>query len=131
MSVDTTTALLRPVDQAYLDEHFIWDAAIEAGMVCVTIKEYTLAAGLTPAVNELLVRLPSGFPDAGPDMFWFAQPVARIDGVEIPAIQVTEVYLGRTWQRWSRHIGDRWRPGVDDLRSYMAYIATCIHGAAT
>lgn len=131
MSVATATAMLRPVDQAYLDENnFVWDAVVDAGMVCVTIKEYSLAAGLTPAVNELLIRLPSGFPDVGPDMFWLAEPVARVDGVEIPAIQVSEIYLTRSWQRWSRHIGAGWRPGVDDLRNYMAYIATCIQAAA-
>lgn len=125
-----TTAVLRPVDWAYLDENNLaWDAVVEAGMVCVTIKEYPLAAGLTPVVNELLVRLPSGFPDVGPDMFWFAEPVTRVDGTEIPAVQVTENHLGRSWQRWSRHIGGRWRPGVDDLRSYMAYIAICIQAA--
>jgi len=131
MSVATTTAMLRPVDRAYLDEsNFVWDAVVEAGMVCVTIKEYPLAASLTPAVNELLVRLPSGFPDVGPDMFWLAEPVARVDGTEIPAIQVDEVHLNRSWQRWSRHIAARWRPGLDDLRSYMTYIATCIQAAA-
>lgn len=130
MSVASTTAMLRPVDQAYLDEQFVWAAVIEAGMVCVIIKDYPLAAGLTPAANELLLRLPSGFPDVGPDMFWFAEPIVRIDGVEIAAVQVNEVHLGRSWQRWSRHIGARWRPGVDDLRSYMAYIAKCIQGAA-
>lgn len=120
MSVATTTAMLRPVDQAYLDEsNCVWDAVVEAGMVCVTIKEY-----------ELLVRLPSGFPDVGPDMFWLAEPVTRVDGTEIPAIQVNEVHLNRSWQRWSRHIAARWRPGLDDLRSYMTYIATCIQAAA-
>lgn len=131
MSVATTPAVLRPVDQAYLDENdCVWDAVVEAGMVCVTIKDYPLAAGLTPAVNDLLVRLPSGFPDVGPDMFWFAEPVTRVDGAEIPAIQVIEIHLDRSWQRWSRHIGARWRPGVDDLRSYLAYIAACVQAAA-
>lgn len=126
-----TTAVLRPVDQVYLDENnFAWDAVVEAAMVCVTIRDYPLTAGLTPAVNELLIRLPSGFPDVGPDMFWFADAVSRVDGAEIPAVQVTENHLGRSWQRWSRHIGGRWRPGVDDLRSYMAYIGGCVQAAA-
>ena len=130
MSAITSAAMLRPVDQAYLDERFRWDAVVEAGMVCVTMKEYPLPAGLKPADNELLVRLPPGFPDVGPDMFWFDQPVTRTDGAEIPAVQVNEIHLGRSWQRWSRHIGPRWRPGADDLRSYMAYISTCIDRAA-
>jgi hypothetical protein len=130
VSVATTTAMLRPVDQAYLDENFVWEAVVAAGMVCVTIKGYPLALGLAPAVNELFVRLPAGFPDAGPDMFWFAEPVERVDGTPIPATEITEIHLGRSWQRWSRHIGSRWRPGVDDLRTYMAYVATCIRSAA-
>lgn len=122
--------MLRPVDKAYLDEHFVWEAAVEGGMVCVTIKGYPLAAGLTPAVDELLVRLPSGFPDVAPDMFWFAESVTRSDGTAIPATQVTEPHLGRAWQRWSRHIAGQWRPGTDDLRSYIAYIRGCINKAA-
>lgn len=130
MSVATTTGVLRPVDHTYLDEHFTWDAVVEGGMVSVAIREYPLAAGLTPAVNELLLRLPSGFPDVGPDMFWFAEPVTRLDGAPIPATQVTETHLGRSWQRWSRHIAGQWRPGVDDIRSYMAYIAACLREAA-
>ncbi len=125
-----TSTMLRPVDKAYLDEHFVWEAAVEGGMVCVTIKGYPLAAGLTPAVDELLVRLPSGFPDVAPDMFWFAESVTRSDGTAIPATQVTEPHLGRAWQRWSRHIAGQWRPGTDDLRSYIAYIRGCINKAA-
>jgi hypothetical protein len=130
VSIATTTAMLRPDDQAYLDEHFTCEAVVEAGMVCVTINEYAMAEGLTPSTNDLLIRLPAGFPDVGPDMFWFAERVERCDGASIPATDVTENHLSRSWQRWSRHIGGRWRPGVDDLRSYMAYVATCIRSAA-
>lgn len=131
MPVATTTGLLRPVDQAYLaDNGFAWEAVVDSAMVCLTIKEYSLAAGLTPAVNELLVRLPPGFPDVGPDMFWFAEPVSRVDGAAIPAVEMTEHHLGRNWQRWSRHVGGGWRPGVDGLRNYMAYIAACVQDAA-
>ncbi len=129
MSVAYTATILRPVDEAFLNEHFAWEAIVESGMVCVTITEYSLAAGLTPAVDELLVRLPSGFPDVGPDMFWFATPVTRVDGSAIAATELIETYLGRSWQRWSRHIGNRWRPGIDDLRSYFAYVATCLRAA--
>ena len=130
MSTSTTSTLLRPSDQTFADENFVWEAIVDGGMVCVTIKEYLLAAGLTPVVSELLVRLPSGFPDAAPDMFWFASPVTRADGGVIPATELIETYLDRPWQRWSRHIGSQWRPGVDDLRSYMAYVAACVRVAA-
>lgn len=108
----------------------MWDASIDAGMVCLTITDFPVAVGLTPASCELLVRLPAGFPDTGPDMFWFASPVTRVDGQPIPATDVTETHLGRSWHRWSRHIGGAWRPGVDDLRSYITYITTCLRRAA-
>jgi hypothetical protein len=130
MLTATSTTMLRPADQAYLDEHFVWDATVEGGMVCVTIAGYSLAAGLTPAATTLLVRLPSGFPDVAPDMFWLAEPATRSDGTIIPATDVSEPHLARTWQRWSRHIAGQWRPGTDDLRSYMAYIRSCVQKAA-
>jgi hypothetical protein len=129
MSAATST-LLRLEDREYLDEHFAWEATTEGGMVCVTIKEFPLVAGLAPAANEILIRIPSGFPDVGPDMFWFAEPVTRGDGAVIPATDLLENYLGRLWQRWSRHIGNQWRPGTDDLRSYVTYIRTCLRTAA-
>ena len=122
--------MLRPLDHGFLDDHFVWEATVEGGMVCVMITDYPLAAGLAPATNELLIRLPSGFPDTSPDMFWFAQPVTRADGTAIPATETLETHLGRNWQRWSRHIGGQWRPGTDDLRSYMAYVRACITKAA-
>ena len=130
MPTITPTTLLRLDDQAYLDEHFVWAATVEGGMVCVTIVNYALAAGLTPAASTLLVRLPSGFPDVAPDMFWFSEPVTRSDGSVIPATDVNEPHVARTWQRWSRHIAAQWRPGTDDLRTYMAYIRSCIQQAA-
>ena len=122
--------MLRPDDRQYLDDNFVWDAVVEAGMVCVTIDGYPLAAGLAPATTDLLVRLPPGFPDAGPDMFWCSDVVSRCDGIGIEAVQVMENHLGRTWQRWSRHIGGQWRPGTDGLRSYMRYVHMCIQAAA-
>ncbi len=130
MPASATAALVRSEDQAYLDERFDWEASIDGGMVCLTIRDFPMAVGLAPTVCELLVRLPPGFPDAGPDMFWIASPVTRVDGQPIPATDVTETHLGRRWQRWSRHIGGAWRPGVDDLRTYITYITTCLRRAA-
>jgi hypothetical protein len=124
------STLLRAFDQAFLDETYVWDAEVEGGMVCVTVVDFPLATGLVPAASDLLVRLPAGFPDAGPDMFWFADNVVRSDGAAIPATDLIETYRQRTWHRWSRHIGGLWRPGTDDLRSYFAYIGKCVSAAA-
>ncbi len=131
MSTALAASLLGPDDRAFLDDHFVWDAVVEAGMVCITISSYPLADGLAPDKSDLLIRLPAGFPDVGPDMFWFGAPVTLAGGAAIPQTQVMESHLGTTWQRWSRHIGGDWRPGIDNLRSYMRYVQTSIEGAAS
>ena len=102
----------------------------EGDMICVVLPEFELVAGLVPATSDLLIRLPAGFPDTGPDMFWFADLICRSDQQSIPATDLVETYLGREWRRWSRHVGDHWRPGIDNLRSYVAYIRRALMVAA-
>lgn len=97
--------------------------ADEAGMTCVVLEKWALPAGLNETTADLLVRLQPGYPDLPPDMWWFGTPLRYQDGREIAATQVTEAYLGRSWQRWSRHLApDQWRSGVDGLESYVALI---------
>lgn len=122
---------LLPGDQAFLDECGMpYRVELEGGFVCVILEQFALAAGLSPAASDLLVRIPPGYPDANPDMFWFADPVTRADRRAIPALGSTLKHRGQVWYRWSRHVGRQWRPGVDDLRSYIAYVRTCVMEAA-
>jgi hypothetical protein len=95
----------------------------EGGMTCVVLHDFRLAAGFTVAATDLLLRLPSGFPDSAPDMFWCDPSVARSDGVPIPAADQYEQHVGRRWQRFSRHLAHgEWRPGVDSLDSFIVLI---------
>jgi hypothetical protein len=93
------------------------------------IDEFPMARGLEPATTTLMLRLPPGFPDAAPDMFWL-DPPAQHHGATIPGTEAREPYLGRTWQRWSRHIQGQWRPGIDNLGTYLAYVRRCLDQAA-
>ena len=44
-------------------------------------------------------------------------------GATVQATDLTETYLGRAWQRWSRHFQPgQWRSGLDGLESYLALI---------
>jgi len=44
---------------------------------------------------------------------------------------VTEQYLGRSWQRWSRHFAaGQWQSGVDGLESYIALMRAEFETAA-
>jgi hypothetical protein len=124
--------MLPPSDKQYLDQrapgHVV---TAEANMICVTIPEFTLPAGLSTRSSTLLLRLSPGYPDVPPDMWWFNPPVKRLDGVEIAATQAYERHLGREWQRWSRHLSPgQWRSGVDSLESYLAIVRRELEAAA-
>jgi hypothetical protein len=95
----------------------------ENGLVCVVVDEFRLPAGLAQETTTLLLRLPPGFPDAPPDMFWVDPPVTFAGGAALPASDLIENYLGRQWQRFSRHLAaGEWRPGIDSLGTFLALI---------
>jgi hypothetical protein len=116
--------MLPPVDQEYLQvrapDHSV---SPDGGMINVVIPSFALPSGFTLTEADLLLRLSSGYPDVAPDMWWFEPAVRRTDGQTIAATDSQEIYLGRTWQRWSRHLQPgQWRPGIDSLESYVALI---------
>lgn len=95
----------------------------EANMTCVLLRGYRLPAGYDRSQSDLLLRLSPGYPDVAPDMWWFDPPVRLADGRAIQATDGIEQYLGRSWQRWSRHFGTgQWRSGIDCLESFLALI---------
>lgn len=124
--------MLPPTDHELLSERSPEHSVqVEAGMVCVLLPDFPLGAGFDRERADLLLRLAPGYPDVPPDMWWFHPPVRRSDGAEIPATQVTEVHLGRSWQRWSRHLqAGQWRSGVDGLRSFLALVCKELRSAS-
>lgn len=98
-------------------------------MICVVISDWAMPRGIEPAVADVLLRLPQGFPDSAPDMFWVS-PAVTVGGRTIPGTAANGAYLGRSWQRWSRHFGSTWRRGVDDLASLLAIVRRCLADAA-
>ena len=111
------------------DAEFLRDRGVphevtaEGGMTCVVFPEWPLPVGFTNPTVSLLVRLQPGYPDLPPDMWWFEPAVQLADGRPIQATEVVEPHLGRTWQRWSRHLSpEQWQSGVDGLESYLALI---------
>lgn len=114
-------AVLREQDQSFLDSlGYSFTVEVVDGFVNVVLADFP-TPGLDRSEVDLLLRLPIGFPDATPDMFWVS-PALTAKGVAIPGTEVTENHVGRSWQRWSRHIGGQWRPGVDNLETYLAYV---------
>ena len=115
---------LPAVDSTYLKEKGIpHQVIIEANMVCVLFPGFALPLGYDRAQADLLLRLSPGYPDVPPDMWWFDPPVTPSDGRPIQATESREQYLGRAWQRWSRHLNQgQWRPGTDSLETFLALI---------
>lgn len=114
-------------DRKHLDSLGLsWSEEVEGGHVCVVIAGWPLPAGYEPGAVDLLLRLPGGYPDVPPDMFW-CDPAVRLTATNAapPASELVETYLGRAWQRFSRHLpAGAWKPGADTLQSYLAVIRT-------
>lgn len=96
---------------------------LDSGMIAVVIPHFPMPAGFSTSEADLLLRLSPGYPDVPPDMWWFSPPVRRCDNAPIPATDVYERHLDKTWQRWSRHLSpEQWRSETDSLESYVALI---------
>jgi hypothetical protein len=92
--------MLRPQDIEELTRRGHRYVLLEGtGETLVVLGDYPLNEGLSPRRVDLLVRVPSLFPAVNPDMFWIAPAAARVDGIVIPATQITENIVGRQWQR--------------------------------
>lgn len=124
--------MLPSIDQQFLNERAPGHSVQICGaMIAVVVPALELPKGFTESQSDLLFRLSPGYPDIAPDMWWFAPAIRRLDGRTIPATEVTENYLGRSWQRWSRHFQPgQWRPGLDSLESYFALVRKELETAA-
>ena len=111
-------------DSVYLNERGVaHEIAAESDMTCVVMLQWPLPSGFDHDAADLLVRLSPGYPDVPPDMWWFSPPVHLDNGEALPATEVVETYLGRRWQRWSRHFHNgQWQSGVDGLANFLALI---------
>ncbi len=123
---DDAPPLLLPEDLEFLRRQgYRWSATQEGSYVCLVIFGYRLPDGYATAETDLLMRLPAGFPDAAPDMWW-CDPWVRLTftGQPPPNADQTEAYVGRPWQRWSRHFPDAssWKAGRSGVESYMSLI---------
>jgi len=94
-----------------------------AGWTFLVIAGYPLPAGFVPNRVDLLVKLPPGFPDAAPDMFW-THPAVKAPNGSLPRSTCSERLLGKDWQRFSWHLAPgAWQPGVSDLRDFLRCVA--------
>lgn len=99
----------------------------QGGWSFLVIAGYLLPPGFQPATVDLLIKLPPGFPDAQPDMFWVYPTVKAANG-SLPRATCIEPILDKQWQRFSWHLAaGAWQPGVSTLRDFMRCIRGRLH----
>ncbi|WP_159601591.1 E2/UBC family protein [Agromyces humi] len=121
--------MLEQEDRDWLAERGLdFEIAEEGAYTNLILRDFVLPAGFDREKIDLLVRLPAGFPDTAPDMFW-VNPQVRLTktGAFPRAADVMETVGGRQWQRFSRHFsGSPWRPGIDSLPSWILCIRSLL-----
>lgn len=124
MSVTDTKDQLPEIDREFLDASgYDYEIIADKGALCVILKDFELPDAYTPTTVELLAVLPSGYPNAKPDMFFTRPDVKLKNGSWPERSQVHVEYAGRSWQRWSRHF-QSWRMGVDRFQTYLRAVKT-------
>jgi len=107
------------------------DEVEENGQKGVVLRQFPLPAGRFDESNaDILIMLPSAYPDVAPDMF-YAMPWLRLAGSkQYPrAADYPVAFVGKTWQRWSRH-NNTWRPGVDGIWTMIKRVEAALAEAA-
>jgi hypothetical protein len=128
--------VLRDVDTTFLEEHeHPFTAYPEGDRTLLVLEAYELPTGYEPATVDLLLEIPSTYPDGKIDMWWIHPPVVFTSSRAAPVnTDVRHAFPGykpdpaRQWQRFSRH--PEWRPGIDDLRSYLQSMRSTLEAEA-
>lgn len=110
---------------------FAFSELLEGGQRALVLKDYQLPPGkFDHSTADILILLPSGFPDAPPDMFYVFPWVKLTNANRYPrAADAAHQYAGVSWQRWSRH-SQEWRPGRDGLATFIKRIQYALETAA-
>jgi hypothetical protein len=115
---------LPEVDVEYLKaKKFLWETISLNNQKALIIYDYPVPSGYNVKIVTIALMIASGYPEAQIDMAYFTPDLKRNDGIGIRSAEHHNL-AGQTWQRWSRHrtAANKWRPGVDDLSSHLAYV---------
>lgn len=125
-------SFLPPNDTAYLkSKNIAFQEIQEGGKKGIVLKERQLPAGrFDVSKADVLILLPSGYPDVAPDMFYLLPWVRLAASNTYPrkADRALE-FAGKKWQRWSRH-NREWRPGIDGIWTMIKRVEDAIEKAA-
>ena len=114
-----------------IDRAVAFEEIEDGGQKGVVLRDVSMPAGrFDISAADILILLPSGYPDNPPDMF-YARPwlkLASSNGYPKAADQ-SFGFAAQNWQRWSRH-NSTWRPGVDGIWTMLKRVEMALAEAA-
>lgn len=124
--------MLPSKDQQYLKSQSItFEAKAEGSKKGVILKDFPLPHGkFEQDQADILILLPSGYPDARPDCFYTSPSLKLTQTKQLPKATRPNnlVFNQQKWQFWSRHNSD-WRPGIDGIRTMIKRVEYSLEAA--
>ncbi len=128
----TQTSFLPASDRQYLQGRDLsFEEVTDGGQKGILLRGFQLPPNTynTPQA-DILILLPTGYPDVPPDMFYLLPWVKLVQTVQYPrAADQPFTFLGQNWQRWSRH-NNEWRSGIDGIQTMLKRIEYALEVAA-
>jgi hypothetical protein len=123
--------LLPSRDREYLKSRSLdFEEIVDGAKRGVVFPGFPLPTQFDTNQTDLLIILPSGYPDTPPDMFFLDPWIKLRQGNRFPkAANQPYAFDGRSWQRWSRH-NREWRPGVDGIWTMLKRVEHALEVAA-
>lgn len=116
--------MLPSKDREYLQKRgIVFETKVEGASRGLILKDFVLPTGKYDVVAaNILILLPSGYPDASPDCFYTLPRVRFAQTRQDPkATAGNYQFDGHKWQFWSRH-NSEWRPNVDGIWTMLKRI---------
>jgi hypothetical protein len=128
----TSMTFLPEKDRQYLsDRGLTWEEVVDGGSKGIILQNFNLPMGrFDVSTANILIVLPSGYPDVAPDMFYLMPWLKLLPNGALPrATKAAFSFQGQSWQRWSRHENE-WRPGIDGIRTMLKRVEHALEVAA-
>ena len=125
-------SLLPSDDCRYLNDHGVaYREASDGGNKGVVLVDFKLPEHkFQVSAAEILILLPTGYPDGPPDMFYALPWLELASGGGYPyRADRSCQFEGMNWQRWSRHSSE-WRPGTDGIWTMVQRVNRALREAA-
>ena len=119
-------------DRRYLENRGLaFEEIVDGTQQGVVLRGFPLPTRLFDAETaDILIVLPSGYPDTPPDMFFTIPWLELKSGGGYPRrADSSFAFGGKNWQRWSRH-NNEWRLGTDGIWTMLKRVETALQKAA-